>query len=374
MNNVMDTSQYNCTGCSICATSCNVQNAIDMKLNEYGHYEPVIDNEKCISCGKCKISCYKFFKSNKQQSIYNYSSFASHNYNDDIRKNTSSGGVAYEIAKYGLENGYDIYGVQYNIENGRAEHIKLEGIDQINKISGSKYIPSWNVDSFKSINKNDKAIIFASPCQCYGLRKIFKNSNIILVDFFCHGVPSQKLWKSHVDLIKTKEKIGQIKKVNFRDKTEGWHEFSLKIDGTDGTYRRNLRKDKFLRLFLGDYCLGEACYDCNLRFNEVYSDIRLGDFWGQRFKDEEKGTSIVLANEVGTEILKKLNNLHTVVVDFDDVIKSQYKQEIQKPVKRNSFMKDLQNDKSISYLYRKYELKRDIKQKVKGVIKKIIRR
>ena len=56
--------------------------------------------------------------------------------------------------------------------------------------------------------------------------------------------------------------------------------------------------DPFMRFFVGDYILREACSDCHFKGYSRVSDITLGDFWGIwdvcPEMDDNKGTSLVL--------------------------------------------------------------------------------
>lgn len=57
-NNTIDllNKHYKCTGCRMCAQICPVK-AIDMKENEDGFFEPIINKEKCIKCSLCFKRC-----------------------------------------------------------------------------------------------------------------------------------------------------------------------------------------------------------------------------------------------------------------------------------------------------------------------------
>ena len=45
-----------CTGCMACVNGCPAE-AIRIEENEYGFVMPVIDEGKCINCGKCDKLC-----------------------------------------------------------------------------------------------------------------------------------------------------------------------------------------------------------------------------------------------------------------------------------------------------------------------------
>lgn len=45
-----------CTGCMVCAELCPV-GAIHVQEDRGGFWNPIVDEEKCIHCGKCKEHC-----------------------------------------------------------------------------------------------------------------------------------------------------------------------------------------------------------------------------------------------------------------------------------------------------------------------------
>ena len=48
-----------CTGCSACYTAC-AHNAITMQYDEEGFEYPVVNQDVCIDCGLCQITCPVF--------------------------------------------------------------------------------------------------------------------------------------------------------------------------------------------------------------------------------------------------------------------------------------------------------------------------
>lgn len=55
-SNITSISKESCCGCSACAAICPVD-AIEMKLDQYGFYYPVVAAEFCIDCGQCLKVC-----------------------------------------------------------------------------------------------------------------------------------------------------------------------------------------------------------------------------------------------------------------------------------------------------------------------------
>ena len=310
MSNI--TGIHDCYGCGVCAFACPKQ-IIDIHLNGDGFYEPYIENPaKCVNCSICTSVC-SF--NDDRRAIDNQISYtaAGWSYDPEIRLKCSSGGVGYEIAKYLIGKGYSFIGVKYNVAEERAEHYLSETVEQISQSIGSKYIQSYTLSGFRNIDRKKKYVIVGTPCQIDSIRryiKLFKCSdNFVLIDFFCHGVPSMILWKKYLKHIKAD--INDIEEVTWRNKYTGWHDsWAMCVKGKDKTLKSWLsRGDLFYKLFLGDACLGKQCYqNCKFKYERSSADIRIGDAWGTFYKDDQLGVSAVISySEKGTDILKSSN-------------------------------------------------------------------
>ena len=107
-----------------------------------------------------------------------------------------------------------------------------------------------------------------------------------------------------------------------------------------------------MQFFLQNVDLGESCHDCKLRFNKIYSDIRLGDFWGPKCNNDELGTSIVLSNTAkGEKILKELNGIFLEEVSFEDLKLSQYIEKLEVPKIRTIVQEEIKGIKKIEEIY-----------------------
>lgn len=77
-------------------------------------------------------------------------------------------------------------------------------------------------------------------------------------------------------------------------------------------YVEHRGKDPFLKLFSIGVVNQESCFTCLFR-NKSSADIRLGDYWGNRFKDNEEGVSIVIVNSsCGQEMLDAICSTITI--------------------------------------------------------------
>lgn len=156
MNNITQFSD--CYGCGMCAIVCPKQ-IISIQQNINGFYEPVINNDnECIHCGQCLKVC-SYADEQLAQNNDVLASYAAWSKDPVIRKKCSSGGVGFEISKILLEQGYKICGVRYNPTLNRAEHYISVSKEELVQSAGSKYIQSYTVDGFRSIDRKEKYLV-----------------------------------------------------------------------------------------------------------------------------------------------------------------------------------------------------------------------
>lgn len=304
---------HNCFGCGVCATVCP-KRIIDIVLNDEGFYEPCInDSSACIDCGLCIDVCSYSQKDLSLNRTTPYRGYAAWSKDAAIRQQCSSGGVGFEIGRALISEGYKVCGVRYNAEKNRAEHYIASDVEELTQSMGSKYIQSYTLEAFKAISPKDKYLITGTPCQIDSFRrylqKIKREDNFVLLDFFCHGVPSKLMWDKY---LKEKEKVaGKIIDVAWRDKQAGWHDsYAISVKGSrKNIIHRRSKGDEFYLLFLSDSCLGKACYEkCRFKYTSSSADIRIGDLWGPTFRNDEKGVSGVIAfTDKGDKLIHDCN-------------------------------------------------------------------
>lgn len=405
MNNISKI--HDCYGCGVCATACG-RKIIEIGLNAEGFYEPhITDPNKCTNCGICTEVCAYLHEdlSLQNQEIHPYAAWSKDHL---VRRKCSSGGAGLEIGKYLLGQGYKVCGVRYNADKNRAEHYIATNVEELIPIAGSKYIQSYTVDGFKAINRKEKYLVTGSPCQIDSFRRYIRKfrceDNFVLLDFFCHGVPSMLVWKKYTEW--AEKQVGKITYASWRNKWTGWHDsWAMGIDGEEHGEKINWHDsydmlirgkksyiesrlsqgDMFYQLFLGDCCLGKQCYDhCKYKYNHSSADIRIGDLWGKTYNDDEDGVSGAVAfTQKGNEVLKQCN-CELVEHSFDVVAEGQMKTCPQRIGAYNKILETLKNDSKniqdachILTTYRKQQRQLErIKHPVrsfKNIIKKIVK-
>ena len=300
-----------CFGCGVCATVC-AKNAISIELNKEGFYVPILDLDVCSNCGLCTEVC-AFLHDDLSVNNNSKHCYGAWSNNVMIRKRCSSGGVGYELGRFLLNNGYKVCGVKYNVQEQRAEHYIAENEKDFMPTIGSKYIQSYTVDGFKAINRKEKYLVTGTPCQIDSFRRYIQKfkveENFVLMDFFCHSVPSILAWKKYLQHIE--KKTGRVIYASWRNKFTGWHDsYNICISGEKQSYGSRLSEGNvFYKLFLGDYCCNPACQkNCKYKYNRSSADIRIGDFWGKTYAKDEEGVSAVVAfTDKGDDLLKSLD-------------------------------------------------------------------
>lgn len=389
-NNIsnLDEMIHKCTGCQVCSAVCPT-NAIQIDLTENGFYEPVLNSDKCINCGICVKSCYKYDSEIKiTQEFDEITVYGAKSKDISLLKKSTSGGIASELAREGIKQGYKVIGVAYDYQKDVAVTEVAETLEQIERFRGSKYIQSYTESTFTNILKdksNQKYIVFGTPCQIYAIDKhtksIGKRNKFVLIDIFCHGCPSVKLWKKYVYYVKVSEKITDVNEVEFRSKKRGWHEFCVYISNGEKSFLSKNDQEGFYNIFFDNNVLTESCSDCKLRSTLEYTDIRLGDFWGALYDTDTTGVSaIVVASEVGKEAFEMIkSNIDFKKHNFEDVVKGQaYGKEYDVDIKMRTqtlewINSDLSFDDMVKNNIKTYSVKRKIKFNLKRIVYKLPR-
>lgn len=345
----------NCYGCGVCAVVCHAK-IINIRLNEDGFYKPYIDNiSGCTNCGLCLEVC-AFNHQELAHETEPIACYAAWSKDPAIRYKCSSGGVGFEVGRTLINKGYKVCGVRYAPESQRAEHYIASNIAELIPSIGSKYIQSYTVDGFKAIDRKCKYLVTGCPCQIDSFRRYIRKfkceASFVLLDFFCHGVPSMLTWHKYINEVENT--TGKVESVSWRNKATGWHDsWNMHIKGKDKTIESKWSGgDIFYNLFLGNSCLGKACYDnCKYKHQRSSADIRIGDMWGQTYASDESGVSAIITyTESGDNALIH-SNCTIMPHPLEVVAESQMRSPARRPASHDMVMRRLKTDDTLMSIY-----------------------
>lgn len=296
--------------------------------------------------------------------------------NKKVREQSSSGGV-FSVLAARFEV---IYGVALSEDCHGAEMIRMEG--DIAPLRGSKYVQAKVGDTFKLVKEDlmvGRNVLFSGTgCQINGLQCFLgkEYKNLTCVDVICHGVPSPRLWREYAKYWERKN--GKIENVSFRCKDVGWKEYGMKIN----QMYLSSKTDPFMRMFLRDYCLRPACYECHAKAYKR-TDLTIADFWGIEKvapeMDDGKGTSLVITRtEKGQKLFDTIKEeLKWKAVSYEEGVRenpSEYRS-VERPPQRDTFFINL-GKLPFEKMKRKYaaDSKPVFFQRVVNMLKNIMKR
>lgn len=321
-----------CTGCSACVDICE-QKAISLETDIEGFWYPKVNSDLCTDCGLCEKTCPELhveelkLGQNKVPIV-----LAAFHKNDEIRRESTSGGLFSALANKMYDEGGYVGGAVYT-EDFSAKHIVSNKREDLFHIRGSKHFQSHTTGLFKQIKKllidGEKVLICGAPCQMAGLRLFLgkEYENLIIIDFICLGINSLKIFHKHLESLESQYGAKAIS-VQAKNKDLGWRSLAYKIKfANDKVYLREGLKDNFTRGFIVTrYNCRPTCYECKYKGFPRISDITLGDFWGienvDKTMDDNMGTSVVLLNSSkGIAFFNSIKDLiETKEVRLSDVI------------------------------------------------------
>ena len=392
-------SKAHCCGCSACVERCPQKCIKFVEDNEWFMY-PSVNQDLCIDCGLCEKVCPVINPPCKQDILNSYYAI---NTKDSDRLASSSGGVFISLARKIINNNGVVFGAVFNSDYSKVVHTHAVDMDGVRPMMGSKYLQSDINSTYthckNCLKKGQQALFTGTPCQIAGLKTFLGTdySNLITVDFICHGVPSPGVWRKYLkenlnlsNKSETKSQQDFIRSISFRDKTQGWHNFglSIKLDSTKSssvnTNKNSIftphNENEYMRAFLNDLCLRPICHECPFKDGKSGSDITLADFWGIENLypeiDDDKGISLVIAKTAkASEILNKAGINHSINKTEEALrFNPPYMVSAKIPPKRNLFFKLLNNGNLITIANKKCmspSISTRIKKKISNILYKL---
>ena len=368
------TDKSTCCGCEACVQICP-KHCIRFTQDHEGFFYPEADVDVCIQCGLCEKVCPVLhpYDEHKPQEI-----LAAINKDEEVRMESSSGGVFTLLAEEIIRQGGAVFGVRFD-DQWQAVFDSAETTEALAAFRGSKYLQARVGNSFvqcKQLLDQGRQVLFSgTQCQIAGLLHFLRKPypNLLTVDFICHGVPSPKVWQHYLDeTVKAgKQAITDIK---FRDKQLGWKRFSFVLDYNEQHHSYTLTsafaQNPFMQAFLANIIIRPSCHACPAKSGRSQSDITLADFWGIDQVNpkmyDDRGTSLILIHSVRGQQALKRNQLKLASASYEDVLRfnpSWHKPSVCHP-KRSEFFVDFNDQTDLHALIKKC-LRTPLKRRVK---------
>lgn len=347
-----------CCGCSACASICP-KSCISMKSDDEGFLYPHTDVSLCVNCSACNRVCPMPEHAVNIIPFGKSTSYAACSIDDKLLAESSSGGVFSLIASKIIKDGGVVFGVAW--EGEKVCHIKVNSIQDLNLLRGSKYTQSDVGSTLREVRNllEDKIPVLYSgtPCEIAGLKSYIKTNSDLLttVEVACHGAPSPKVLSAYLEELKSVYGVDNIK-LNFRSKVKGWNDYH--IDAYNGCQRllsESHRDNIFMKGFLHELYSRPSCHNCQFKGNYSGADFTLADFWGIETAcpdfPSESGASLVIANTEKGKCLWEtlLPDLRILPIDLAVALRhngSLLHSETPHP-ERSYFFKQMSSEKSI---------------------------
>ena len=351
----------NCVGCGACIQRCP-KNCIELVRDDEGFLYPCVNQEECIDCGTCDKTCPTQSVQRAELPKTFKSCYIAYSKDEEIRQNSSSGGIFSELARETISNGGLVVGAAYD-DKLMVRHIVVDNIEDLKQLRGSKYVQSELGNIYDTVRieleKGREVLFSGTGCQVAGLKAYLQcgvaalnSGKLITVEVMCHGVTSPMVWEKYL----TEKNVEEIRIINFRDKSESWRNYSVVFVRKDGTIIREKNyENPYMKLFIGNMILRPSCYDCKFKELERCSDITIGDCWSinnvKPEMNDDRGISVILTHsENGEELINRISD--NLVMEESDVEKAFPKQSdarksVNKPANRECIIGKISEGESI---------------------------
>ena len=264
-------------------------------------------------------------KKSEHNKILNY--YLGYSTDQVIRYEASSGGIGTGIIKYLLESG--MYGTSmtfvFNVKECRYEPKLIFDYSEYNNC-GSVYQDTDTIHFIKEHIEEIKngIVVTCMPCQVNAIRNILNRNKIknFIISLCCSGQTTiQGTWLYY--------KLLGINKIDVRKmqyRGNGWPA-GIRIELENGNIiTRDNYTFPWTLMHQSLLYRPKRCIYCAMKTNPN-SDVSLADPWLKEYIENDKiGNTLVICNELGDEIIRKMieaDQLVVKIIDRDVYVKSQ---------------------------------------------------
>lgn len=304
-----------CCGCGACSQVC-AKHAITMQPDDHGFAYPSVDPELCVNCGMCEAVCPVIRK--EEPSGFETRFFAVRSREEDVVRNSSSGGMFTLMAEEIFTRGGVVYGVAYG-EGFRVEHERAETMQQARAFRTSKYVQSDMADLYEAVKRdlaeNRTVLVTGTPCQIAGLKGVLAKSRmdtskLYTCDNVCHGVSSPMVFADYLACLQKYVPAGdRIASVNMRYKGETGDKTVFRAETENHGPILEAADFSYHKIYQTRLVTRPSCFACTFTSYNRAGDISIGDFWNCKNGDFDFDTShgvneVLVSTEKGMELFR----------------------------------------------------------------------
>lgn len=164
--NISTLQKDECCGCTACMSCCPA-NAIEMKPDYEGFLYPIVDESKCVDCGKCFNVCKNVKLYVEPQHIY-----ACWSKDNTLRAKSSSGGFFSIIAERTLARGGKVCAVGYSEDYTECLHKIIGSPVDLDDLRRAKFVQSKKYDVYTRLKEllvaGEEVLFCGTPCEVGG--------------------------------------------------------------------------------------------------------------------------------------------------------------------------------------------------------------
>ncbi len=369
-----------CIGCGLCKISCR-DDAVVIKFDKNKEYKPIIDFDKCTYCSFCYVNCpmaeQNLCKRIAEATIKNteYGLDKAQNFYKGYEKDydkyikSSSGGILSALVKYLLETKRidAVVHAEQNLSDSEGKYFQAsisKTEKEIDKKRSSFYYPIEFSDVIEEIiadNKIKNVAFLGTPCVISSLTYLMRTRNDLhqKVKYKFALICSHNTSAQFTDVLvksMTKDKSKKIFKHRDKENIKSDNNFNNSIKFSTG---KKVVKSRYKTPFTINWRIySYAVNGCNYcpDFFGVDADAGFKDAWGFSVDQKEGETVLFSNNEKISKILVEMQENELIIlseITKSELIKSQ---------------KTTVADKSVYIQYRqrrKKYLRKNIKQKVR---------
>jgi len=327
-----------CVGCGACVGICPGQNVLHYEMIN-GIYSPIVDSSKCTHCRLCYKVCpgaRAFAPSQDDAYTGLYDSDIGHyisllegySFDQEMRKNAASGGIATALLSWMLKNKKVEYVICADFSSEFPLNAGVRIVDdeeEVKRARGSKYLPVPIAEAIQFIlNNKKKFAIVGLPCHLQAFRNAEKlNKNIkkrvsLYLGLFCQNILNYK----GLSLFLSKKNIYVEDVVHFSFRGNGWPG-GMTIELASGK-NEFIPLSKYWRTLQYFYPL--RCQACPDGLAE-HADISVGDAWLPEYGSGNPGMSVFVTRTTrGDQLCNEIIQTGDIVVkqsNLDRVKQSQ---------------------------------------------------